>query len=536
MKETNFNLYSNDAMFLEDPRFFESEDPMEHYGENRNFDEDFTPTFQNDRFQIEEDLEGSSEESDTVAIEDSEYGESEEILLSSPEVEKALARKKEQAPQKESEKKKKGYHSSQMAADLVTMKYIVKFDGTPHVYDGEYGIFRPLSGEKGDELLRSIMPKKYHTSMDSNSIKELMKWLKANPHLGNVSFRDYEWRSKNVINFRNVAINIDTAEVVDATPDCYFRRFIDADYPVGNEPTGEVFNAYLDALFGDDLSARYLYQEMFGYALGDFRGLKKAFLLWGPPDTGKSVTGNLLKLLTGEEFSASMGLHDLMKDFGLIRLHGKFLNIGSEIETSTRASGSLFKRLLGNDGVPANEKFYSGIDFVNQAAMIFLGNTFPQFSLGENAKSIQERIILLPFQKVFERKDWVQNLEERLYEEASYIAKWAVDGLRRLKSNNYVFTQCLASEYLMDEFMVQAFPEYHFITTCLEVDLEGIVSSDDLDKRFKAHCHSYGVPAPVRVNWFTKLSEEFCVRRIRGLATENSKDARGYIGVSFKNI
>lgn len=436
---------------------------------------------------------------------------------------------KEESPQG---KKRIPVHT--LASILAATNNIALFDGTPHIYDSTYRIYRPLLSGNDSTLLRSIVPEEHRAVLSCSSLRDVIEWLKVDENVMVVTDSDIKDREQLMVNFANTAIWADTLKPAHAGKKQFFRRYIHADYPVDYVPEGYYFTKYLADTFGDDVQAVRLFQEVLGYVLGDYRGAKKAFLFFGPSNTGKSVAGNFMRQLVGDEFTSSLTLSDLNTQFGAARLYGKYLNIGSEIDTSSRASGSLFKRLVGNDEVSADVKFLPGIDFVNTAAMVFLANSFPRFSVGENAGSIAERFVIVPFLNPIARKDWIQDLSEKIFAEADYVVQFAMEGLCRLKKNNYQFSYCQTAERLMNEYMVQAFPENQFIKKLLVADPDGKIATAELDARYRSFCVHYDLPCPGKVAWFPVLSEEFSVKRIRGIRYEDNRDSRGFSGISFK--
>ena len=434
------------------------------------------------------------------------------------------------------EKPRKTRPSPDKMAEILALEYeIVLIDDNPYLYDEINHIYRPLDDNSDYTLMRLITPKKYRPVINNKTAPEINSWLRVCEYVHIADPLKQLEREKSIVKFTNTAINVDSLKSVQIGRSSYIRRYINSDYPLNYEPSGGYFDHYLKTAFGDDIEAICLFQEVLGYILGDYRGIKKSFIFYGPSNTGKSVAGNFIKEIVGKEFYSSLTLNDLSKQFGPCHLYGKYLNIGSEIDTSSRASGSLFKRLVGNDEIFADVKnSRSGLEFSNSAAMVFLANTFPRFSLGENASSIAERLVIVPFLNRIERSDWIPNLESKICEESAYVVKFGMLGLQRLKKNNYIFSRCQKSEHIMKEYLIQSFPEIQFIKLYLKADTDGKVATKELDDRYKAFCYNYDVPRASQIRWKDYLSEEFCIRNARGICYKNNNDARGFAGVSFK--
>lgn len=429
------------------------------------------------------------------------------------------------------EKGEKRLSDVKMARKYMQFFDFVNIDGTPHVYDPEYGIWRILAASTGYKLLRRLAPEEIKDSINRRSLGEILEWIAADE---NVEYIDsYDINNSCAMNFKNGAFYVDSGKPVFDRKSMMFRHYVDADY-VGEDCDGSLFLEFLDTTFGGDRYQIALFQEMVGYCFSEKRDLKVSFLLYGPSNSGKSVVGNLMSKLTGEEFTSDLTMSELNERFGPVKLTGKFLNVGSEMSTTSRISGDKFKRLVGNDRVNVEEKNIPGFPIRNTAAMVFLGNSFPSFSMTEDPKSINERIVFLPFLNSVPREKWIPHLEKKLFEEASFIAAWAMEGFARLRRRDYIFSRCRASELLRAQYLSKSFPEYYFVTTYLQADPYGKVSTKEMDLKYKNFCLATEMPVRDRVAWFDVLSKEFVVQSIRGIDFGEKKNLRGFSGVSFK--
>ena len=407
----------------------------------------------------------------------------------------------------------------------------VNIDGTPHVYDPEYGIWRILAANTGQKLLRRLAPVEIQDAINRRSLGEILEWIAADQNVESID--SYYIDNSCAMNFRNGAFYVDSGKPVYNRKSMMFRHYIDADY-VGKDCVGSLFLEFLDTTFSGNQYEIALFQEMVGYCFSEKRDLKVSFLLYGPSNSGKSVVGNLLTMLMGEEFTSDLTMSELNERFGPVKLAGKYLNVGSEMSTTSRISGDKFKRLVGNDRVNVEEKNIPGFPIRNTAVMVFLGNSFPAFSMTEDPKSINERIVFLPFLNSVPRENWIPQLDKKLFEEASFIASWAMKGWARLRKSGYVFTRCRAAELLRAQYLSKSFSEYYFVTKYLQADPCGKVSTQELNLRFKNFCLAIEIPVRERVSWYDVLSKEFVVQSIRGIDFCEQKNLRGFSGVSFK--
>lgn len=101
------------------------------------------------------------------------------------------------------------------------------------------------------------------------------------------------------------------------------------------------------------------------------------------------------------------------------------------------------KKLSGGDYVTARPLYSNAIKFTNTAALLFAGNHLPVIKGGiDRSNAFSQRIEVFPFQNQVPKGLQDIKLLDKLLEEKSYIAKWALKGLARWRLNNYQFTTC----------------------------------------------------------------------------------------------
>lgn len=256
--------------------------------------------------------------------------------------------------------------------------------------------------------------------------------------------------------FRDGSWFPDTGEFAPHAPSRFATASVDADF--GNLPAwrGTRFAAFLDEVcVHQDGTANadmaLLLQEMFGYCLLSSSARAVSFFLSGEGRNGKGVLLDLLRHMLNADRVSQMSLSELTASrFATSALVGKLLNIADETNTSREAVSDLFKKLVAVDTIDAERKFGEKFRFKPRCKHIFNVNGVPTFD--GFGPAMRERIITVPFYRQFSKEERDYDLGKKLLAEMPSVIAWAMEGLRRLKSRNLIFTEYAASTEMLDSF------------------------------------------------------------------------------------
>lgn len=271
------------------------------------------------------------------------------------------------------------------------------------------------------------------------------------------------------------------------------------------------------------------------------RDSKHSFFLYGPSNTGKSVILNLLKRILGIEFTSSLSFSQLGNEFAVAQLVGKWLNISGEMSGVANRRIDLFKSLVGNDLVTACFKGKDHFQFHNQALLVFACNNFPEIS-PELVEAFASRILIFPFLNIVPRDKWISDLSERLFSEIDIIIPRAVEGLIRLRKQNYEFAETPAMCQCKESFLGEANSFLVFAKKHLVEDPEGQCTSSLIQQKYYAFCKKEDLSPSADNVWSKLLQETFSVKKgnitsgpeiEKGFAKYN---ARGYKGISLVHL
>ena len=279
-------------------------------------------------------------------------------------------------------------------------------------------------------------------------------------------------KSLNYINVQNGLLNIDTMKLGKHNRNIFTTVQLPIDYdPTAKCPTFEYF---LDDVFQGDTELIMLAQEILGYCIGNSVQAQKLFILLGDGANGKSLFCNVAIALCGEENTSSISLRKLSQQFAKAALVDKLLNVSTENEmTGDSLNTEDIKAISAGDLITVERKYHDPYQTRLHVKLLYAVNRMPYSK--DNTYAITRRLIILPFDKTYVESNPNANqgqidltLEGRIMGELSGILNYALEGLQRLKANNYVFTRAQKSVGVLEEYKIEINPFLDFVNTCIE--------------------------------------------------------------------
>lgn len=224
-------------------------------------------------------------------------------------------------------------------------------------------------------------------------------------------------------------------------------------------------------------------QEFLGYILMPKALYKKALILYGKPDTGKSVIGSLLTEFIGVDKITAIRPKEMNEPKKVYPIKGKCLNYISDLDSNEKINDGGFKKLVSTgDPIMIDGKFRDQETYIPFAKHIFATNTLP--CIDDPSSATFERILIIRFYNVILKEDQNPQIISKLKNELSGILNWMIDGLCRLHSNNGVFTVPQISELEMKAYKIKENPINEFLDEFVE-KLDGYqVSIHELSKAY----------------------------------------------------
>ena len=241
-----------------------------------------------------------------------------------------------------------------------------------------------------------------------------------------------------LIALQNGLLHVPTHLLAPHTPRFYTHNALDFAYDPALCMQPTQWLRFLDELWGDDEESIATLQEIIGYLLLPDTRQQKAFLLVGPPRSGKGTIARIIRALLGHANVCGPTLASLSGPFGLQALIGKLLAIISDARLSGRTDQAIIaERLLsisGEDAVTVDRKHLPSWTGRLPTRFLVLTNELPR--LADASGALASRFVVLVLERSFYGKE-DPGLTDRLLQELPGIFAWALDGWNRLQQRGY---------------------------------------------------------------------------------------------------
>ena len=187
----------------------------------------------------------------------------------------------------------------------------------------------------------------------------------------------------------------------------------------------------------------------------------------------------------------------------------RLINIATENETR-KIKTALLKQIVGGDAIQIETKGKDPHNYKPYVKCVFAVNNLPQFF--ENSYVMLRRMQIVPFPAVFtdnpnpDNKNEFQripNFQANLGPELVGIFNFAMEGYKRLRDNNFVFTKSKRIDEVTKEYTKQYNPVREFVDKCL-VKAHNLNPGNILMTNIKVHI----VPAFIAV--FVSCKITYC--------------------------
>jgi len=265
---------------------------------------------------------------------------------------------------------------------------------------------------------------------------------------------------ENIINFSNGILDINTGKISPHSPDVYTTIQIPCDYVplmgVDVEKNAPVFCNYISTLCNNDKNVINLLCQFLAVAISNIRGsrLKKAMVLYGDGDTGKSKIIELLQYILGKDNFAVCDIADLEQRFRTSTLFAKRLAGNADMSFAKIAELKVFKSLSGGDQVFAERKGKNGFSFKFDGLFLFASNSLPHFG-GDKGDWVYSRFIVLECKNVIPKDKQDKELIDKLKNERKAIIAYLISKLPQIIKSGYKLDIPESCDAALDAFKVQ---------------------------------------------------------------------------------
>ncbi len=335
--------------------------------------------------------------------------------------------------------------------------------------------------------------------------------------------------NRNYINLKNGILKIDNRKLYKHTPK--LRSTIQLPFSYDPEAKCPRFKRFLIDLFLGDDEIITVVQELFGYCLSADMEAQKFFILHGGGGNGKSVFCDILRCLVGEENCSALPIKELSQKFSLADIDGKLLNISGENEKDRGKvyNSQQIKAITGGDVLKAERKHKDVFSLKPVCKLVFAANNLPLFN--DDSYGFLRRIMVIPFEATFRKEDGTADVHllEKLKKELPGIFNFALDGLMRLRSNDYKFSHSEKIDKCSFMYGRNMNPYVDFVQNNIMItgDSDDLVRKSDISEAFmqwakdNGKSELYGI-SPQKL-WreinlvFSQMNKELCTKKSSGV-------------------
>ena len=258
-----------------------------------------------------------------------------------------------------------------------------------------------------------------------------------------------------------------------------------------------------------DEDDRKTLMEFIGYCFLPSHAFESFLFLYGKSGAnGKSVILDTIRSFFGNENVSSLQLQQF-EGHQLYGLKNKLINIGSEIDKNGTDKGQLhaLKTLVSTqDRLTVNPKNKDQVDILPQEKpkLIFSGNEKPKQGLDNG---VFRRMLILVFNAEIKDKNKIRNLAERFQDELAGIFNQAIEGLKRLMTQNK-FTRSKRMRDEIEEYKDDVNPMRVFVREALRADKFCFIPNNYFYAVYKQYISDKGGQPLSSKRFFTTLKDE----------------------------
>lgn len=339
-----------------------------------------------------------------------------------------------------------------------------------------------------------------------------------------------------VINVKNGLLDLKTGEMHLHSPDVITTVQLPIVYDK-NAKCPKIEGFLKQVLNVDDIELIY---EIAGWLLWREYHIHRAIMLYGHGRNGKGTLLRLFEAFLGAENCSHVNLQKLVGDrFAPIDLVGKAANIFGDLPQKDLSETDTFKCLTGGDTIRVEAKFMKAFDFKNEAKLMFSANNLPKTT--DSSIGFYTRWIIIIFSNQFgtPERPLNPNLDAELQtpEELSGFLNKALEGLSRLRSNNWNFSYKLTEEQVKNLYQRLSDPVFAFMEDCCEEAFDSTITKKELHEAYRNYAKANKLkPLPIKRFGKAVLEQSYIPIQECWIPKTDGTYSKGWQGIKLKGI
>ena len=283
---------------------------------------------------------------------------------------------------------------------------------------------------------------------------------------------------ENIINFTNGILELDTMTLKPHSPDIKSTIQLPCEWSFEDVET-PVYDSFIATLTDNDKTVQHFLEQFAGVAMSNIYGyrMKKALIMVGAGDCGKSQYKQLVEQIIGCQNYCSIDLEGLEKRFGTANLHRKRLAGSSDMGFMKINELKIFKQATGGDALFGEHKGRDGFSFKYKGVLWFCANQKPHFG-GDKGDHVYNRMVFIDCKNVIPLEKQDKKLLEKLYAERIGIIRKCVLALKSVIDAGYEYAIPESAKESLNVFKKENDSVLMFIDECvIKRPIEGFVDN-----------------------------------------------------------
>ena len=353
-----------------------------------------------------------------------------------------------------------------------------------------------------DAMLQSDINNFFGGNLDNKLIRDIFEKVRLESTVKNAP----KFNKKNLLNFRNGVLDLNTREFRQAKPEDFLTFQLRFDYIPGLR--NEAYEKFLLEVMNENHARLRFLRQMLGYIFYSDNSLDKAFFLIGEGRNGKSTFIDILNGIfrnanesDSERLISSISLSKLGDPTYIINLMPSMINLCAENDIIFPTNSvAPFKAVVAGDYVNGNYKYHDLIPFVSRAKFITACQKTPK--IPDNSNGIKARMAFVKFEADFS-KEYDTEIAKKILQNPSGIINYIIDCYFELKKQGKIIPYEADQQEYMKEFEIKSNSVVAFIDDVHESHEQKIVRGD-LFKMYLDWSKSLNIREPFHKGEFYK--------------------------------
>jgi putative DNA primase/helicase len=276
------------------------------------------------------------------------------------------------------------------------------------------------------------------------------------------------------------------------------------------------FERYLLGVFRDDPDRDakcYFIFQIIGYCCLPSCRFERFFVFFGSGANGKSVLLWVIREIVGALNTASVQPSQFDNKFQIAHLHGKLLNLITDLDKRSEIPDGALKRITSGEPVTAEHKNQNPFTMESVATLLIAANHLP--TARDHSNGMFRRSTIIPFNRTFSESEQDRWLKEDLSKELTGIFTRAVTALEDAFVNNgfSIPASCIEAHR---EWMADIDQVSQFVDEMCFLAPSSYIKSADLYKTYQGWSAEAGISNRLNRKNFTIRLRDFGVKPGKG--------------------